>query len=239
MRNAVDNCLWADLGDGVVVVDSLEDRSMCPIIPEDIEATSGSRMRWLVNTHADTDHITCNGAWADMGATVIAHEKVREAMGERHGRPEITFEDRYTIEGSHRDAQLEWVGGAHTAADTLVYFPWARVLHVGDLFLWGLLPMARVTDERTARLCEVMERILSYDADILVCGHGPVFTRDHIRRWLTYFEELRQRVPLLARQGMSADAIAAVFPPPDDMSDWWRFSEWKHRRNIDVLLRET
>lgn len=237
MRNAVDNCLWADLGGGVVVVDSLEDRAMCGIIPEDVEATSGEKMRWVVNTHAHTDHIACNGEWADMGAVIIAHEAVRDAMGDRHGRPQITFSDHYVIEGDRNEAHLEWVGGSHTDADTIVFFPWARVLHVGDLFLWGLLPISQLTDESAERLGGALRRVLEYDAETLVCGHGPVFTREHIRRWLDYFDDLRRRVPELAASGKDADAIAAAFPAPEDMRDWWRFSEWKHRRNLDVVLR--
>lgn len=236
MRNAVDNCLWADLGDGVLVVDSLEDRAMCPIIPEDVEATAGKPIRWVVNTHAHADHIACNADWAERGATVIGHEAIGAALEGRPGRPEITFAERYTLEGERNEARLEWVGGGHTDGDTLVYLPWARVLHVGDLFLWGLLPIASLTEGAANRLIEALRRILSYDADTLVCGHGPNFTPDHVRRWLVYFEELRRCVPELSRSGMGAEAIAEAFSTPDDMRDWWRFSEWKHRRNIDIVL---
>jgi len=237
MRNAVDNCLWADLGGGAVVVDALEDRSMCAIIPEDVEATSGQRMRWVVNTHADTDHITCNGAWADMGATIIGHESVREAMGDAHGRPDITFRDRYVVEGEREEAHLEWVGGAHSVGDTLVWFPWAGVLHVGDLFLWGLVPMAELTDTRCARLCEVMRRVLEFEAEVVVCGHGPVLTPGHIRRFLEYFETLRARVAEMKAGGMTVDEIHRAFPAPEDMRDWWRFRDWKHRQNVDLVLK--
>ena len=191
---------------------------MCPIIPEDVEATSGERMRWLVNTHADLDHIACNGAWADMGATVVAHETVRDAMGERHGRPEVTFSDRYTLEGDRNEAQLEWVAAPTPPRTRWFTSRGPACCTSDDLFLWGLIPLARITDERLRRLREVMERILSYDADTLVCGHGPVFTPDHVRRFLTYLDDLLARVPAMARDGLSAEAIAGAFPAPEDMS---------------------
>ena len=50
-------------------------------------------------------------------------------------------------------------------------------------------------------------------------------------RWLAYFDELLERVPPLARRGKSVDQIEKEFPPPADMANWWRFVDWKHRRN--------
>lgn len=237
MRNAVDNCLWADLGGGALVVDALEDRAMCPIIPEDVETTSGQKMRWVVNTHADTDHITCNAAWADMGATVVGHTAIRAAMGEVPGRPTVTFDDRYTLEGDREEARLEWVGGAHSPGDTLVWFPWAGVIHVGDLFLWGLLPIAEISRNRRDRLVYALNRVLETDANVIVCGHGPVLEPRHIRRFLVYLDQLYDTVKALQAQDLSREDIHRAFPPPDDMYDWWRFRDWKHHHNVNIVLQ--
>lgn len=239
IRNAVDNCLWADLGNGVVVVDALEDRSMCSIIPDDVMATAGKPMRWLINTHADTDHIACNGAWAGMGAEVIAHQSVADAMEGRPGSPTVTFQDQYTVEGAQNLAECEWVGGAHSPADTLVYFPWARVLHLGDLFLWGMIPLNAVTPESVARLTQVLHRVLDFETDAIVCGHGPVLSADHLRRWLEYFQDLLERVPAARAEGLPMERLSEAIPPPEDMRNWWRFVEWKHRRNLELVFKGT
>ena len=82
---------------------------------------------------------------------------------------------------------------------------------------------------------EIEGRLLEYDADTLIPGHGPVLNKEHVARWLTYFDELLARVPPLARQGKSVDEIERDFPPPDDMQDWWRFVDWKHRRNLELV----
>ncbi|HEY3411505.1 MAG TPA: MBL fold metallo-hydrolase [Armatimonadota bacterium] len=238
MLNAVDNCLWADLGEGVLVVDALEDLSMCPLIPEDILATAGKPMKWVVNTHGDSDHVACNAGWAAGGATILAHEEVARKLAGRPGCPSVTFTDRYTLEGDRQDAHLRWLGGAHSPGDTIVYLPHARILCIGDLFSWGLIPFPAFDTGRAARLVEVLNSILEYDADTIVCGHGPVLTPEHIRRWLNYFEELRHTVSALAEKGLSLEAILAECPPPDDMRGWWRFTEWKHNQNISVLLGE-
>src|SRR4051794_40414869 len=98
LRNMVDNSAWADLGNGAVVIDSLDPADDGPMeqqIPKDIERTVGKPLRWLVNTHWHGDHIGFNKAWAQLGATVIAHESCGQAQSEANGQPNITFTDTY------------------------------------------------------------------------------------------------------------------------------------------------
>lgn len=238
MRNAVDNCLWADLGDGVIVVDALEDLAMAPLIAEDVQATAGKAMRWVVNTHADRDHIACNEEWAASGAVIIAHQAIAEKLAGQPGCPTVTFTERFTLDGGEHEAQLRWLGGAHSASDTVVYLPQGKVLCIGDLFGWGLIPIPAYDKARAARLVEVLNEILLYDAETVVCGHGPVFKLEHVQRWLDYFAALQAEVADLAAQGLPVEQIQDRCPPPDDMKDWWRFVDWKHAQNIAILLGE-
>lgn len=237
IREAVDNCVWADLGDGVVVIDALEDAGLAPVIQQAIAETVGKPMRWLINTHWHGDHIACNRAWARAGATVIAHESCGRATNQRDGQPDINFKDRYVLQGAERQAELEWLGGTHTPADTVVYFRWAKVLHVADLFGWGLFPLQEINPRTVARMREVIQRVLSYDAGVVIPGHGPTLTLDHLRRWLAYFDDMLERVPELKAERKSVEQIAQAAPPPGDMQDWWRFVAWKHRHNIEQIVR--
>jgi cyclase len=234
-RNAVDNSVWADLGDGVAVIDGLEETEMAPVIEQAIAETAGKPMKWLVNTHWHPDHIACNPIWAAKGVTVIAHESMGPATSERDGKPDIVFPDRYTLKGSERQIGIEWLGGTHTPWDSVVYFPWCKVLHIADLFGWGMIPLGQMDLAKVPRLREVLNRVLQYDADILIPGHGPLLTPDHIRRWLAYFEEMLERVPAEARRGKAPAQILEETPPPADMRDWWKFTDWKHARNVELL----
>jgi hypothetical protein len=100
-----------------------------------------------------------------------------------------------------------------------------------------MIPLGQWDPARITRLREVLGRVLQYDARVLVPGHGPVLTLDHIRRWLAYLDQLVERVPALARSGKDLTAIEAAVPPPADMADWWRFVEWKHRRNLEMVAK--
>jgi cyclase len=235
VRNAVDNCAWVDLGSGVATIDALEEPDMAPVIQNDIAQTVGKPMRWLINTHWHPDHIACNPAWHRAGATVIAHESCARSAGDMEGKPDITFSDTYVLEGDGRRAEMKWVGGTHTQWDTIVYFPWAHTLHIADLFGWGLIPVQKLDDPMIARIREVLGEVLTYDADLLIPGHGPLLTPAHIRRWLTYFGDLLERVPPAARKAQSIEALEDAVPIPDDMRDWWRLPDWKHRRNLEIV----
>jgi len=241
IRNMVDNAAWADLGDAAVVIDSLDPQDDGPMekeIPEDVRRTVGKPFRWLVNTHWHPDHTGFNAAWARLGATVIAHESVGPAQNEASGQPNITFKDRYVLEGQGRRIQLEYLGGTHTQWDSVVYFPWAKVLHIADLFGWGMIPLSRYDQAKIDLLRQRLARVLEYDAESYIVGHGPVAKPEHIRRWLAYLDDLLERVPPLARQGKDVDEIEAEIPVPRDMQDWWKLEAWKHRHNLTLLVKE-
>lgn len=240
LRNMVDNSAWADLGDGVAVIDSLDPVDDAPMetqIPADIVATTGKPLKWLVNTHWHPDHIGFNGPWARLGATVVAHESCGKAQGERNGQPNITFSSTYVLQGSERRLELEWLGGTHTPWDTVVYFPWARVLHIADLFGWGMIPLVAFDQAKVDLLKRHLARVLEYDAHTYIVGHGPLVQPAHVRRWLAYVDDLQARVGDLARQGKDLEAVKAAVPVPDDMSDWWKLAAWKHEHNLRITWR--
>ncbi len=238
IRNMVDNAAWADLGDAAVVIDSLDPADDGPMeaqVPEDIRRTVGKPLKWLVNTHWHPDHIGFNKSWAQQGATVVAHESCGQAQPEPTGEPNITFADTYTLRGDGREIHLEWLGGTHTPWDTVVYFPWARVLHIADLFGWGMIPLVKYDPDKVELLKQRLARVLEYDADTYIVGHGPLAKPEHIRRWVAYLDDLLQRVPPLARAGRTLEEIAAEVPVPADMQDWWKLEAWKHGHNLKII----
>ncbi|MFQ6097877.1 MAG: MBL fold metallo-hydrolase [Armatimonadota bacterium] len=238
VREAVDNCTWALVDDFVVIVDALEESRLASEVLGAIGKTARKPVRYLVNTHWHGDHTACNTAFAEAGATVIAHDSAGTAAKRAgDGRPDLTFDATLTIRGGSRRVVLRDAAGTHTPGDIIVCFEWTRVVCVGDLFGWGLIPLTRITDEQTERILRIVQRVISLDPEIVVPGHGPRATTAHLRRWIEYFEWLLDEVPKLKAAGKSVREIQDALPMPDDMTDWWRF-DWKHPHNVEQVARQ-
>ena len=237
IRVAVDNISWCDLGEAAAVIDALDVDALeqADVVRGLIKETTGRDLKWVVNTHWDRDHIACNPQWRREGAVVIAHQSCADSARDWAGRPDVSFADKAVLRGTgDKRIEMQWMGGTHTPWDTVLYFPHARILHIADLFGWGLIP-CKPTPEKVSRLKDVLHQVVQFDADAVICGHGPVTTIGHIHRFLEYFDALLEVVPPLAAAGKSVEQIESEVPPPDDMQDWWRFIDWKHKKNIEML----
>lgn len=235
IRVAVDNISWCDVGNGVAVIDALEDPKQADVVRGLIQQTTGSDLKWVVATHWDVDHIACNPQWRREGAPVIAHQSCADSAGDWEGRPDIAYSDKAVLQGATDQCiEMEWMGGTHTPWDSVLWMPHAKVLHIADLFGWGLIPCTP-TPAKVDRLREVLEKVLLYDAKHVICGHGPVTTISQVKRFLEYFNQMLTDVPPLLKEGLSADEIEKRIPAPADMHDWWRFVDWKHRKNIELI----
>lgn len=236
IRNMVDNAAWADLGDSVAVIDSLDPADDGPMeqqIPKDIQTTTGKPLKWLLYTHCHPDHVGFNDAWRNLGAKVVVHQSGKNVVN-----PDVTFESTHTVAGEGRQIEMEWLGGTHTPWDTVIYFPWAKVLHISDLFGWGMIPLSRYDQGKIDLLKQHLARVLEYDADQYIVGHGPVARPEDIRRWLTYLDDILERGIPLAKTGASVDEMEAQIPIPADMLDWWKLATWKHRHNLTLIAKE-
>jgi glyoxylase-like metal-dependent hydrolase (beta-lactamase superfamily II) len=234
-RVAIDNIAWYDLGNGAAVIDALEEPDQADVVRALIKDTTGQDLKYVVATHWDDDHIACNPQWKREGAPVIAHESCAEKAGDWEGRPDITYPETAKLIGQgDKVIEMRWVGGTHTPWDTILHFPAARVLHIADLFGWGLIP-CQPTPPKVARLREVLRIIKSYDVNAVICGHGPTTDMSCILRFETYFEDMLAKVPPLLAQDLSAEEIEKRVPAPADMEDWFRFFAWKHTKNIELI----
>ncbi len=123
---------------GVLLVDSLLPAFGERILAE-VEKTTDKPILYVVNTHIHIDHIGGNAAIAADGATIVAHESVRQRMFKplrwprHHGsfgpmppaeaRPFITFRVTINFHFEEEDIQIYLAPAAHTDGDAMVYFP--------------------------------------------------------------------------------------------------------------------
>ena len=228
VRQAVDNITWADMGDYILVVDALEQPELEQEVMEAIQRTVGDDpVRCLINTHTHYDHVALNDAFRRRYDTEIVNKATSQ----------VPDEGRWFTGPRRRAAMIPMVG-CHTDEDCVVWFPDDRVLLVGDIFGWGIIPLVGRLNRDSLRLLEdTYARLIEFDARTVVPGHGPLCTTPDLRRWVDYLHDLIDAVRAACRAGRSDEQILSGTPAPEDMHLWWRFLKWKHADSVQKVLR--
>lgn len=229
VRQEIDNIGWLDLGGTVVVVDALEQPAMeDEILALIAETTGGGRVGTVINTHSHGDHTALNEAFRRRhGATILsARGGTFPAAG-------------MTLAGSARSVHVAHLPGCHTAEDLIVWEPAARVLFVGDIFGWGLIPWDRPLDrEKLEAIVAAYTRLIAMDPQVVVPGHGPLCGQGELRRWIDYVRGLEAAIKDLHREGLTRrDLPLHRIAPPEDMRGWWRFLKWKHADSVNKIAQ--
>ncbi len=112
---------------------------------------------------------------ADQGAT---GELFRSFFGEFRFEgieprfPDRTFNGRLELEVGGRTVELIEVGPAHTAGDTIVVVPDAKVVYTGDILFVGGTPI--VWAGPLSNWVAACDLLLGMDVEQVVPGHGPI-----------------------------------------------------------------
>jgi len=229
VRQEIDNIAWLDLGPHLLVIDALERAELRDEVFALLDRTvPGKSVRYVLNTHTHYDHVALNDAFRQRdGAEIVnARTTAIPAAGK-------------TFPGHERSALMLPLPHCHTADDCVIWVPEDRVLFVGDIFGWGLIPCDRpLTAAKRDELIAAYRRLIAFGAERVVPGHGPLATTATLERWLEYFEWLIQAVKNAAARGACETEIAGgAIAPPADMRDWWRFCQWKHADAVKKVAR--
>ena len=153
---------WVVFKDYVLVVDANFTSGAKEVIPK-IKATTDKPIRFAFDIHHHGDHAYGNQVWADLGATVIAHEGVLTEMkkyetghfGDKPGRweetaagredvkhsklhpPSLLFPKKLVMDDGETRVEFLWFGVAHTHGDGFAWLPKERILFTGDACVNG------------------------------------------------------------------------------------------------------
>jgi len=189
--------------DGVLVVDAAYAQTG-EKLKAAIEKLSDKPIKFLINTHLHGDH-TGGNAIIGQGAHIIAHASVKDFLskdqvqGEKtisappmHARPDITIEGKMTLGFNGETIEILHLPGGHTTGDLLVYFPKAKVIHVGDLLFAGFFPYVDVSNggNPLVYVKNVAWILENYPDDVtFIGGHGPAFSKAQMREHLQSLNE--------------------------------------------------
>lgn len=215
--------------DGVLMVDTKGGKAVDALLAK-IAELSRKQIRFAIITHWHFDHVGGNEPVADTGATILAHENVRKQMSMEHNmkmlnykvppspetaRPLLTYTKKVTLHLDGEDVGVFHVAPGHTDGDSVVYFPNANVIHMGDLYFEGLYPYIGIYSGGSIDgMIRVIHQILPMmdENTKVVPGHGPLSNKARLQEYVSMLTAIRDNVNRLMKEGKTMEQVVAAKP---------------------------
>jgi len=216
----------------VLVIDSKMDKESVEGIFTAIQGFTKKPVKYLINTHADGDHVYGN-EFFPKEVTIIAHENCRKEFFHpgRDGSPsrweseellpfvpQVTFNDKIQLHMGNQTVELYYFGVGHTTGDIVVYFPKEKTAFIGDQVFKGRPQLIHSykggnSFDHVKTTEKMMETI---DAVQFCSGHADIMTREDIEQHLDAMKKLQQKIKKLVGEGKSLTEIQAEFKPEEN-----------------------
>jgi glyoxylase-like metal-dependent hydrolase (beta-lactamase superfamily II) len=195
-------------------------------------------IRFVVNTHWHFDHTGGNENMGKAGALLVAHDNVRQRMSveqfiqalDRHvpasplgALPVVTFSDDVTFHMNGEDIHVFHVPHAHTDGDSMVHFPKADVMHLGDVFFNGLYPFIDLSSGGSVDgVIAAVDRALEIAGPKtkLIPGHGPLAGRTELTAYRDLLAKVRSRIETAVEAGKTLDDVKQEKPTAEYDATW-------------------
>ena len=216
--------------DGVVLIDD-----GMPTIPAttvaQVEEITGNPVNFVINTHAHGDHTGANAAFMERGATVVAHDKLRQALTQdeqydQSALPELTFNDSVTFHLNGHTAHVFHIPSAHTSGDAGIHFTDVNVIHTGDVMFNGMFPFIDIDGGGSVDgyIAGQQQMIAMSDEETkIIPGHGPLASKADLQTAVDMLIDSQARVKALFDEGMTLDQVQEANPLSVYQSWNWDF----------------
>ena len=266
-RPPVDNSGFIVGDKGVLVIDAHFNGRMARKIQAAVRAVTDKPILYLVNTNYHGDHTFGNYAFP-AETTIVAHRKTAEIMRDFEAEkkfllgtvkndksvygdavlrlPDLTFDDRLTIDLGGRVVEIYHFGHGNTPGDTVVFEPTTRTAWTGNLVLGaGTIPWA-IDGDMPAYLETIGRFAARLDVATIVPGHTLPASRAILGKYQRYIRELLAAVRDAVGSGRSLDQTLAAFgldesylPPADSPLAAVRpLMQGIHRWNVKMTYLE-
>jgi glyoxylase-like metal-dependent hydrolase (beta-lactamase superfamily II) len=222
--------------EGVILVDDMFDRNHDELL-EKLKSVTGQPIKYVLNTHQHDDHSGGNAKMLAMNADVIAHRNARANMAllKQPGLPRVTFSEEMDVHLGSKEVRARHYGRGHTGGDAVMYFPAAKVVHTGDLFLtFPPQPFIDYANGGSAlEWTKTLDEILKVDFDVAIPGHGPISHRAGILKFRNEFQAMRDRIQGMVHSDASKDEISKVL-----VSDYHWAAGGLAIQQVDAMIAE-
>ncbi len=220
------------LADGadLLVIDGGLDENSADLLAAIREATGGSEIATLIDTHWHPEQVGLNDEAGAAGATIIAHETTRMYLG--HPITSPLFEGHFgPLDAAARPTEATRTGGeltfaghrveygylpaAHTDGDLYVFFPELNVLAAGGPVGSDSWPMLDYWNGgMIGGLVQAHETLSAMvdDDTVVIPAHGPAISGADLVRDRDMYRQLFRDLNWLMNKGMGYNDVADLNP---------------------------
>ena len=208
--------------DGIVVIDD-EFLPLADKIEAALKGIADKPVKFVINTHWHGDHTGGNPHFGEK-APIIAQENVRKRLqtggqnrfgttppAPKTALPVITFEDKVTVHVNGEDIRAIHFPHGHTDGDSVIFFPQSNVVHMGDdFFNGGMFPFIDLDSGGSVQgMIAGDEKVLAEVPDDvkIIPGHGPLGTKEDLRKFVQVLKETSAAVEAGIKQGKTLDQL--------------------------------
>jgi len=248
------NVGWFVIGDGVIAVDAGGDNATGEAILKAIaESTGGKPVKAVVITHAHGDHAGGVRAFAAAGARIICQESIAgqllavvlQAKGgaddplaaKPNAKPvvESLSERSIIVDGVH-NAQVFFLGAAHSKGDMVVYLVNDKILFIGDLASNGRMPYMQSTDVDPDGWERALAALSHVAVDKMVPGHGQVGPASGLLESAAYVHAVNALAHKFVAAGMNDELVNIQIHAPENQIKGLEVSD-EHAQNVKAAVR--
>ena len=243
--------------DGVMLVDGQGSPAATQRLIDAIAKTTGKPIKWYVVGSDHGDH-TAGNAVLPSGITYIVHPNSRaqlerdaanakaaneKAVSEAAAKgapaptprvvivpPTAMSVDKQVVDVGGVEAQVLFLGRAHTGGDLMVYLPQQKILFMSEAYLNRVFPAMR--SAYPSEWVKTLDRALAMDVDTYVPGHGFVEQAKASREELVEFEKALKyvigEIQRLHKLGLSPEEARK-------QANWGPYKEWMLADQQDII----
>ena len=214
--------------DGTILIDD-QFAPLTAKIQTAVTDLGATPVKFLINTHWHYDHSGGNENLGKAGAIIMAHDNVRVRMAAgatvagnvippapKAALPVITYADGLKLHLNGEEVHVIHMPVGHTDGDSIIHWTKSNVIHMGDLFFFGMsYPFVDGNSGGNVRgIVAAADKALAIadDKTQIIPGHGAVATKADLLKYRNMVAEIIGKVEAGIKAGQTLDQIKALRP---------------------------